>query len=67
MMKNLVDQLEYVDKYLQTKVTHGYHISENSFWVDKKKVMPTRKGMCLSLQEYSRLKEHLTLENTSPN
>ena len=70
--KNLVDQIEYVDKAPQNKQSYGYHvggnvycgIDENSvcvdirqYWKPNEEVVPTKKGICLRPKEYNRLKE----------
>ena len=70
--KNLVYQIEYVDKALENKLSYGYHIGgkvhcsigENSvcvdirqYWKPNEEVVPTKKGICLRPKEYNRLKE----------
>ena len=70
--KNLVNQIEYVDKALENKLSYGYHIGgnvhcsigENSvcvdirqYWKPNEEAVPTKKGICLRPKEYNRLKE----------
>ena len=70
--KNLVNQIEYVDKALENKVSYGYHIGGNvhcsigesslcvdirQYWKPNEEVVPTKKGICLRPKEYERLKE----------
>ena len=73
--KNLVNQIEYVDKALQSKLSYWYHIGGNvycnigersvcvdirHYWKPNEEVVPTKKGICVRPKEYSRLKELVT-------
>ena len=70
--KNLIDQLEYVDKALQDKHSYWCHLGGNvynnigegnvcvdirQFWKPENEIVPTKKGLCLRPQEYVQLKE----------
>jgi hypothetical protein len=66
--KNLVDQLEYVDRALQNKQSYRTHVGGNvycnitdnsvcvdirQYWKPEQEIVPTKKGKCLRPKEYS--------------
>ena len=70
--KNLVDQLEFVDKVLENREAFELHLGGNvnltvqegnvcvdirQYWKPETEVVPTKKGLCLRPFEYKRLKE----------
>ena len=69
--KNLINQLEYLDKALENREYYQSHLGGNvycklysvcvdlrQYWKPEEEVVPTKKGICLKPIEYKLLKKH---------